>query len=256
MGRDRLEKGCLAVLDAVGIGLPVCAADLLVSLGVDAEAGAELARWIDGVADRDIWPRAELWQSLAAHLERRPLQPAGKSWRIVAVRSVVIGPERFNVLLAQHDSKARVHFAAFCELLQFAWTRASDGLPTQLVSDKHGGRHYYYEHLIEALPDTWIDRGIEGPELSRYCIRAPGRSLVVSLSPRADGSNGLVALSSIVSKLVREVWMDFFNAYWSRRIEGLRRTAGYPVDAARFRELIEPTAQRLGLYPDLWWRKK
>jgi hypothetical protein len=256
MGRDRLEKACLAVLDAVGIGLPTCADGLFTSLGAGTHASTEFARWVVPGTDEAIWPRPELRDGLAAFLEQKPLQPAGKPWRIVAARSVVIGPERFNALLTQNDSKARVHFAAFCELLQFAWARASDGISTHLTSDKHGGRHYYYEHLIEALPDTWVDRGVEGPALSRYRIRAPGRSMIVSLSPRADGSNGLVALASIVSKLVREVWMDFFNAYWSRRIDGLRPTAGYPVDAARFRDAIEPLALSLGLNPYLWWRNK
>ena len=39
--------------------------------------------------------------------------------------------------------------------------------------------------------------------------------------PRADQGDGLVALASIVSKTVRELWMDVFNAYWCRRIPGL-----------------------------------
>ena len=101
--------------------------------------------------------------------------------------------------------------------------------------DKHGGRHYYLEPLYEGFPDAWIDRGPEGPELSRYTIRVPGRTMSLSLSPRADGTDGLVALASIVSKTLREVWMDAFNAFWTSRLPGLKPTAGYPVDAARFR---------------------
>ena len=49
--------------------------------------------------------------------------------------------------------------------------------------------------------------------------------------PRADQCDGLVALASIVSKTVRELWMDVFNEYWRGRIPGLRPTAGYPSDA-------------------------
>ena len=45
---------------------------------------------------------------------------------------------------------------------------AADGWPTWVQSDKHGGRHYYMEPLNEAFPDAWIDRGPEGPDLSRY----------------------------------------------------------------------------------------
>jgi hypothetical protein len=191
-----------------------------------------------------------------SHAARKHLEPPGHSWRIVAVRTVVLGPARFNALLAGLESKARVHFSVFEELLRFAWELAGDGLATHLECDKHGGRHYYLEPLIAALPDTWIGRGVEGPDLSRYSVRDAGRTMTVSLSPRADGSNGLVALASMVSKTVREVWMDHFNAFWARRLDGLRPTAGYPVDAVRFRRDIEALAGSLGLNPSLWWRRK
>jgi hypothetical protein len=153
-------------------------------------------------------------------------------------------------------SKASVHFTAFRELLWYVWEIAADGRPTEVLGDKHGGRHYYFEHLVDTFPDTWIDRGVEGPSLSRYQLRDRDRRMTVSLSPRADGNNGLVALASIVSKTVREVWMDVFNAYWTVRVQGLEPTAGYPVDAARFREVIEPVALAAGLGIDLWWRRK
>jgi hypothetical protein len=194
--------------------------------------------------------------SLPTRLSRSPLEPTDRSWRIVAVRSVVIGPERFNGRLSQLDSKARVHFTAFSELLKLAGDMAGDGRPTTVSCDKHGGRHYYLAPLSEAFPDLWIERGPEGPELSCYVMRDQGRTLRLSLSPRADGSDGLVALASIVSKTVREVWMDVFNAFWTCRVAGLRPTAGYPVDAARFRRSIEPMARSQGLATDCWWRRK
>ena len=47
-----------------------------------------------------------------------------------------------------------------------------------------------------------------------------------------------------------------FNAHWLARIPGLRPTAGYPGDSARFREAIEPACRARGLEPDSWWRVK
>jgi hypothetical protein len=255
-GRDRLEATCLALLEAVGCAQTRNCAGLLAAVGAGTLESTELGRWIDCSESGATWPRARHHVHESTRLARQSLEPTGCSWRIIAVRSVVIGPRRFNELLAGAGSKAKVHFAAFRELVHLAWELAGDGMPTHLESDKHGGRHYYLEPLIEAFPDTWIDRGVEGPELSRYSLRAPGRRMMVSLSPRADGANGLVALASIVSKMVREVWMDCFNAHWARRIEGLRPTAGYPVDAARFRREIEALAESEGLEPDSWWRKK
>jgi hypothetical protein len=244
------------VIDAAGCDPPRDPAGLLRALGAGSLETVELGRWLDSYGTGVRWLWAQPLQSLASRAARKHLEPAGHSWRIVAVRTVVLGPARFNLLLAKLESKARVHFSVFEELLRFAWELAGDGLATHLECDKHGGRHYYLEPLIEALPDTWIGRGVEGPELSRYSVRDEGRTMTLSLSPRADGSNGLVALASMVSKTVREVWMDHFNAFWARRLDGLRPTAGYPVDAARFRREIEELAGSLGLDPSLWWRRK
>lgn len=255
-GRARLEATCLALIDAVGRKLPRDQAELLHALGAGTAEDVELSRWHDASVSAVLWPPAGLLQDLGNRLACRPLEPAHRNWQITAVRSVVLGPEQFNGRLAALGSKASVHFTAFRELLHHVWDLAVDGRSTDVQGDKHGGRHYYLEPLVEAFPDTWIDRGVEGPALSRYQIRDRSRSISLSLSPRADGNNGLVALASIVSKTVREVWMDVFNAYWTVRVQGLEPSAGYPVDAARFRHVIEPIALARGLDPDLWWRRK
>ncbi len=255
-GRERLEATCLALIDAVGRPLPPDPAGLFEAVGAGTLESAELDRWLDGVTSAVEWPCSRLVGELAHRLACKPLEPAGGQWRITAVRSAVLGPSRFNRRLELLGSKASVHFTVFRELLGHVWELAFDGRPTDIQGDKHGGRHYYLEPLMNAFPDTWIDRGVEGPALSRYHIRDRSRSISLSLSPRADGTNGLVALASIVSKTVREVWMDIFNTYWTSRVPGLKPTAGYPVDAARFRRAIEPVALAGGHEPDLWWRRK
>jgi hypothetical protein len=78
----------------------------------------------------------------------------------------------------------------------------------------------------------------------------------IKLLPRADATDGLVALASIVSKTIRELWMDVFNGYWCGRVPGLQPTAGYPNDSKRFRDAIEPTAQIQQCDPAIWWRSK
>jgi hypothetical protein len=255
-GRDRLEAACLAAVHATGRGLPESLAALLAALAADRTEEAELSPWFDadGRAGRWPWgcPRDLVEQALA----RRPLDPAGAAWRLAAIESVVVGPARFNAELARANSKAEVHFAAFGRLLRQIWDRAVDGVPTFVTGDKHGGRHYYLEPLTRTFADAWIDRGPERPEASRYTIRDSTRRVELTLMPKADRENGLVALASIVSKAVREHWMDVFNAHWLARIPGLRPTAGYPVDAARFRTAIEPLCESRGLARRDWWRAK
>jgi hypothetical protein len=255
-GRDRLEATCLALLDAAGCELPRNRAELHETVGAGSFDDVELRRWHDDSRSSDAWPATALLERLEIQLRCKPLEPPDAPWRITRVRSVVLGPERFNNRLVRLGSKASVQFTAFRELLCDVWELAADGRPTDVQSDKHGGRHYYFEPLVASFPGTWIERGVEGPALSRYTVRGSGRCMSLSLAPRADGQNGLVALASIVSKTLREVWMDVFNAYWTGRVQGLSPTAGYPVDAARFRLSIEPIAQAAGLHLDLWWRRK
>lgn len=244
-GRDRLEAACRAAIAAAGSGALSSLSALLGALGAGSLDDVELSPWLES----DDWPLS----GVGAGLERAL---AGAPWRLVAVRSVVIGPARFNAGLAALDSKARVHFRAFAHLLAELWACAEDGVETVVRADKHGGRHFYLEPLVSAFPDVWIDRGPEGPELSRYTLRGAGRRLTLSLAPRADADDGLVALASIVSKAVREHWMDAFNAHWTARLPELRPTAGYPNDAQRFRQVIESECLARGFAPELWWRER
>jgi hypothetical protein len=255
-GRERLDATCLALLGTVGQALPHDPETLFAAVGAGTTSEIEFSPWLDGRPGRPRWPSPVSLAMLQELAAKCPLQPVAATWRLVSVRSVVLGPERFNHRLGLLGSKARVHFTAFRELLRHIWQLASDGLQTEVESDKHGGRHYYFEPLLEAFPETWIDRGPEGPMLSRYTLRSHSNILRLSLSPRADIGSGLVALASIVSKSLREVWMDAFNGYWTARVEGLKPTAGYPVDALRFRHAIEQLSIDSGIDPDFWWRRK
>jgi hypothetical protein len=255
-GRERLEMTCLAAVHAAENVLPGCLEDLLRILGAGSLEDAEVGLWIDGVRTDRAGPWVAAQPQLKEFLARGPLSPDRAAWRVVAIRSVVVGPARFNRGLADHGLKSAVHYAAFERLLHFIWERAGDGAFTRVLGDKHGGRHFYFKPLSQSFPDVWIDRGPEGAELSRYMLRDAVRRLELSLMPRADSNDGLVALASIVSKTVRELWMDAFNAFWLARVPGLRRTAGYPGDSLRFRAAIEAAAAALKHDPALWWRIK
>jgi len=252
-GLDRLEAATLAAVAAAAGPAPGTLGGLLMALGAGGLVEAELLPWLDEGTDPAV-PSPGSRARVEAALRRRPLE--GAPWRLVAVRSVVVGPARFNAGLAATDSKAAVHFAAFAGLLGWLWAGSAAGDLTRVNSDKHGGRHYYLGPLAEALPDAWIEPGAEGPGLSAYTARSGRRRLELALRPRADAADGLVALASIVSKAVRERWMAAFNDHWTARVPGLRPTAGYPGDAARFRAAIEPECRARGLATERWWRAR
>jgi hypothetical protein len=255
-GLDRLEAACSAAIHAASGTRPHCLRELVDSLGAGTLGDSEVASWIEGENDGPPWPRSIAPTAIDALLSGQPLVPAVAPWRIVTVAAVVVGPAQFNRGLASFGSKAAVHYQAFERLLRLVWDRASDGATTIVQGDKHGGRHYYLESLYQTFPETWIERGPEGPLRSRYTVRAKPRCLEINLHARADQSDGLVALASMVSKTVRETWMEVFNRYWQARVPALRATAGYPTDAARFRREIEPLATALGHEPLAWWRTR
>jgi hypothetical protein len=252
-GLDRLETASLAALAATGRAVPETLAELLDVLEAGSTEDVELTTWLDGQED-PVVPRAETRTMLDQAIRRRPFD--GAPWRIVAVRTVVFGPARFNSEMGSSRSKARAHFSAFTHLLCGVWEDTTEGVTTHVRVDKHGGRHFYLEPLYRAIPDAWIDRGDEGPDASHYTVRENGRRLEICLRPRADSDDGLVALASMMSKTVREFWMGVFNAYWTARIAELRPTAGYPRDSTRFRQAIEPHCRARGLQTESWWRSK
>src|SRR5262249_42041986 len=96
----------------------------------------------------------------------------------------------------------------------------------------------------------------EGMARSVYQVQGLRRAVRLTFQPRADAEHFCVALASMVSKYVREMLMREFNRFWQEQVPGLKPTAGYPMDSARFFAAIRPAVQRLGLPETAVWRRK
>jgi hypothetical protein len=179
---------------------------------------------------------------------------AGLEWG--PIRCVVICPGRFNALLDRWGSKGAVLAHCLTELL--TCNRHLDGPaePAWFIVDKHGGRNHYAAMLQHALPDGLVVAEEEGMEKSTYQVLGLPRPLRLTFQPRADASHFVVALASMISKYLRELFMHEFNQFWQTHVPGLKPTAGYPGDAARFRDAVLPAAKRLGIADDALWRRK
>jgi hypothetical protein len=247
-GYEKLEATALAAI-AAAAGRGIAADDvggLFHATGAGDLVEVELTAWCEGGegADGVSNGRRKRWGARSL---------TGRDVNVVGVRSVVVGPARFNAWLEELGNKAEVHFRAFRRLIEPLFGE-TESRPVALLGDKHGGRNYYYGLLVDTFPDAWIDRGDEGAERSSYLVRSGSRRLSIDLEPKADGRDGLVALASIVSKYLRERWMQVFNQYCQRRMPGLRPTAGYPSDSARFRREIELQGLTAGWRLEDWWR--
>jgi hypothetical protein len=174
--------------------------------------------------------------------------------RLVALRAAVVYPDDFNRRVAEAGGKGTVLSHTTLSLVQELLTLCGGG-PARVSCDKHGGRNRYGELLHEHWPDDWIETREEGREASRYRWGPPERRVEIEF--RVGGEETLpCALASMLAKYLRERSMEAFNAFWIARVPGLKPTAGYPVDAIRFRDAIASTQKQLGIADEILWRVK
>ena len=58
----------------------------------------------------------------------------------------------------------------------------------------------------------------------------------------------------MTSKYLRELAMAAFNTFWQQYVRDLKPTAGYPLDARRFRQQIAAIQAKLGIDDHRLWR--
>ena len=247
-GLEALERGVWSI----AAGDPYTIRDFLWSDGELPPWGQDLCAeaWFDreDVIPLHIDPGAE-WEA------SEPVREAlGGRWfgdyRVVC-------PPRFNRMVDEYGSKGTVLGRGLVELLGALTTAVeTDGEPLVFLCDKQGGRNYYASLLQEAFSDGWVVAERECAEESRYRVEGLPRDVTITFRPRADGDSVSVALSSMLCKYLREVCMRQFNRFWAAHVPGIRPTAGYPLDAKRFYDEIQPAMARLGLTADQVWRKK
>lgn len=184
-----------------------------------------------------------------------------------------VQPGEFNALVdrlgLKSDLIANVTLSAAVETV--ARTSGAEKAPVYVVlCDKLGGRDRYAPMLAERFPGAELRVLKESREASVYRLVAEtGRdrtdASVAFQAPvklefhfTAKGeSNAPTALASICAKYLRELSMKAFNGYWRAAVgPGLAPTAGYPVDALRFRADVDATRVKLGVSEDAFWRKK
>ncbi|HLW64983.1 MAG TPA: hypothetical protein VKS79_06640 [Gemmataceae bacterium] len=171
------------------------------------------------------------------------------------VRSRITPALRFNDLLEKFDSKAGVLADGVCELIHLGRRPDERAEPVHFLIDRQGGRWYHSAMLSSACPDGWIDVISEDRNCSRYRMDGP-RLLRWTFQVEGDSLYLPVALASMTSKYLREIFMRQFNRFWLEKLPDLKPTAGYPGDAVRFYEAIKPVMAEMGIEDRRVWRKR
>jgi ribonuclease HII len=261
-GRQYLERTVLSFWGARKGDLPATLAELLEEAGVPL-APLERCPWYSHLDLRLPLDNNRDELELKSHLLARTMERRQIHIQHMALRPV--DAAEFNDLIAETDNKSHAHFHAYSAVIA-ELLRVLEGQEGQedahLVADRCGGRFRYRRGLEQHLGGRRIQILEEHPDFSSYLIHTTkgsgkGHDLApvrISFAARGEDRAFPTALASCAAKYVRELMMECLNRWFSSRIPGLRRTAGYYVDGNRFLEEVESITTRRE-FPMEWLRR-
>lgn len=230
---ERLQRGVLAFLAAAGENgtSPENLGELLVQLeaeGVDALA--EYPWYGSAAAD---WPLRYDRDDIrtAATALRRDCQ--NSNLKILALWGRPLPTGRYNQMVQAANNKATVLFALASQLIDQAYSKFGRS-NLQIMIDQHGGRRHYRRLLQRAFPVLQMKVIAENDSISSYCLTDADRSMKIHFLEKGDQRQLPVALASMTSKYLRELYMEMLNAYFKRHCPDISPTAGYYKDGRRF----------------------
>jgi ribonuclease HII len=171
-----------------------------------------------------------------------PLPRVASLRKLAGAWARVVDPSEFNAATRTRN-KSDFLFEIAAGLIREI--RAEHRGPIRFIVGKQGGRQFYLRGLQQQVSSTVM---VTEETRRRSAYQIPGATIEFLMD--AEGRHKLVALASMIGKYVRECAMKLFNEWWASRVEGLRRTAGYGVDARRFYREIEPSLAALNIAPD------
>lgn len=172
-------------------------------------------------------------------------------------RARILFPAEFNRRLRQVGLKSEVEKEAIVEILAGMLRSLPDRCGQVVITvDRLGGRRFYRDMVEELAGGSFVMTLVEEPRQSRYRFEASGREVEIAFRVQADRASLPVAAASMIAKHTRERCMEAFNEFWLQHHPQLRPTAGYPVDARRFRAAVESRRKQLGISLESFWREK
>ena len=172
---------------------------------------------------------------------------------LLDMRAEPIFAGEFNRLIAATRNKSTTTFDITSRLLMYLWgfDREQD---IRITVDRQGGRMRYRNLLQRIFPGGELKVVTESQERSVYRIRDGTRCAKVGFLVRGEQKSLPVALASMLSKYLRELFMELFNRFWGGQVDGIAPTAGYYVDGRRFFRQMQPAMERLKIPEDRVYR--
>lgn len=242
-GLSRLERSVLAMVGAWR-GLPPDWRGLLALLCPQATDQLRQYPWYAGV--NPSLPRAADGGGvrIAAATVSRDMESAGV--RPAGMWSEMLPEGHYNRLVTGTRNKAVVLLGLTMRLIQ----RVSDAYPDHCLRffiDKQGARSHYGPTLMRSFSGRRLRVVHEDAVRSEYELTAARGPWRIRFHEGGESEHLTTALASCVSKYLREIFMECFNAYWAEHAPGIRPTAGYYQDGMRFVAQVRARAGELGI---------
>lgn len=235
-GMAPLERTALVMLALSGHH-PTTFKELLTCIAPDASAYLSRYPWYVNhdltlpVCDEvgDITTRANAIKRNCKNLQIKPL----------GIFSEPINTGQYNRLVKNTRNKAVVLLGLVLRVIDRIMKIAPNE-HIRLCVDRLGGRTHYREAITTALPEYELQILEETTDQSVYRLVRSSRVCKIEFVTRGENKHFLIALASVYSKYLRELYMIMFNTYWCHLLDGLKPTAGYYTDAHRW---LRDTAQ-------------
>lgn len=163
--------------------------------------------------------------------------------------------EDFNRLIDRTDNKSTALQGIMLRVVDRI-LRATDDPRVRIGIDRLGGRTHYREVLQTAFPQFELEIVEESPERSAYRLANSARVVRIEFLIGGEDRQLPIALASIFSKYLRELYMRAFNDYWCSQLTGLRPTAGYYTDAKRWLRDAQSVIERNAIAPAMLVRQR
>ena len=239
---DRLQRGVLAVLACMDGGaapddlpglLERLECDILDQLAEYPWYGLTVPDWQLSFDADDI---VTAGRSLSRELQEQRL-----CLRALWSRPLPAG--RFNRMVEASGNKATVSFSLAADLIDRAYREfgkaSSDQVQLQILVDKQGGRTHYRTNLQRLFPHHQMKILKESDTTSSYELAEPGGAMRIHFLAKGEDRQLPIALASMTSKYLRELFMEILNVYFQRHCPGIAPTAGYYQDGKRFLRDLE-----------------
>jgi ribonuclease HII len=139
----------------------------------------------------------------------------------------------FNRTLNRTRNKATLLWEQVAKLIAQAIDRAGED-DIIIYSDKLGSRNNYTQLLEDVLPQAETLSAKNGKESSSYIFKHNARRVEIHFIENGEEAAFPIALSSLFSKYIRELFLIQLNQFFCKCLKGLRPTRGYHKDATRF----------------------